>query len=125
MHAGTISHKLKDDWKCLGWTLKILWVNMAKNWCGQSGNGTLKLTMWEWTDGIYKLIFCMLIHELKADQIFFWLGMVKNGCGHSGHKSKKWTDRLKSFILCWYEFRKTKVDSTVFGKAWSKMAMAF
>ena len=34
--------------------------------CGQSGGGTLKLTVFEeWTDGIYKLIFCMLIYDHK------------------------------------------------------------
>ena len=40
---------------------------MVKNACGQSGDGTLKLTVFgEWTDRIDKLIFCMLIHYHKS-----------------------------------------------------------
>ena len=35
-------------------------VGMVRNGCGQSGDGALKLTVFEgWTDK--KLIFCMLI----------------------------------------------------------------
>ena len=42
MHAGTNSHKLKDDGH-----------SMVKNGCGQSGDGTLKLTVYEeWINGI-------------------------------------------------------------------------
>ena len=52
--------------------IEKFWVSLVKNERDQSGNGTLKLTVSEeWTDGIYKLIFCMLIRnhqKLKADQ---------------------------------------------------------
>ena len=64
-----------------GW-LKVFGVNMFKNRFEQSGEGTLKFTVSEeWTDGMYKLIFYMLMHDhqkLKADQKFFrwaWLEM--------------------------------------------------
>ena len=43
LQAGTNSRKLKDDWK-------FSWVDMVKNGCGQSGEGTLKLVVFEeWT----------------------------------------------------------------------------
>ena len=46
--------------------LKIFGVSMVKNGCDQSGDGTLKLTVFEeGTDGIYKLSFCILIHDHK------------------------------------------------------------
>ena len=41
-------------------------VVMVKSGYSHSGDGTLKLTGFEeWTDGIDKLIFCMLIHDHK------------------------------------------------------------
>ena len=40
LHAGTNSRKLKGDWKFLG-------VGMVKNGFSQSGDGTLKLTVFE------------------------------------------------------------------------------
>ena len=41
-------------------------VVMVKSGYSHSGDGTLKLTVFEeWTDGIDKLIFCMLIHDHK------------------------------------------------------------
>ena len=39
-------------------------VVMVKGGYSQSVDGTLKLIE-EWTDGIDKLIFCMLIHDHK------------------------------------------------------------
>ena len=63
--------------------LKIFGVSVVKTGCGQSGHGTLKLTVFEeWTDGIYKVIFYMLIHDhqkLKADQEFFGWAWSKMG----------------------------------------------
>ena len=52
-------------------------MSMIKNGYGQSGDGTLKLTLFEeWADGIGKMIFWMLIRvqKLKAGQNYF-------GCG--------------------------------------------
>ena len=41
-------------------------MSMVRNGCGQSGDGTLKLTVFEeWTDGVDELIFYMLIHDHK------------------------------------------------------------
>ena len=74
--------------------IENFWVSLVKNKSGQSGNGTLKLIVSEeWTDGIYKLIFCMLIRKhqkLKADQ---------NILGWTGHGTQKWTDGIKSFFF--------------------------
>ena len=43
--------------------LKVLGVCMVKNWCGQSCDGTLKLTVFEeWTDGV-NWFFVMQIHK--------------------------------------------------------------
>ena len=127
--------------------LKRFWWGVVKNECGHSGLWTLKLTVsqertdetnWffdgtlklsvseEWTNGIYKQIFCMLIHDhqtLKADQKCFWLDMVKNGCSQSGHGTKKWTDGIKSFFYVGTNSEKLNVDSTIFRWAWSKMAI--
>ena len=52
-------------------TQKRVWpwskMSRVKNGYGQSGGGTLKLTVSEeWKDGIDKLIFCMLIHDHKS-----------------------------------------------------------
>ena len=54
---------------------------MVKNGYGQSGDGTLKLAVSEErTDGIYKLIFCMLIHDRKNYKV------IKNFLGGHGQK---------------------------------------
>ena len=46
LHAGTILHQLKGDWK-------FLVVSMVKNGCGKSGDWNIKLTVSEeCTDGI-------------------------------------------------------------------------
>ena len=39
LHVGTISHKLKDDRK--------FWGEHGQKWVCQSGDGTLKLTVFE------------------------------------------------------------------------------
>ena len=58
-------------------------MNMVKNGYGQSGDGTLKLTVFEeWTDGIDKLDFLHVdawLQKLKADQNFFACGWSKMG----------------------------------------------
>ena len=88
-----------------GW-LKVFGVNMVKNRFGQSGEGTLKFTVSEeWTDGMYKLIFYMLMHDhqkLKADQKFFrWVWPVWS-------RDSKMSSWSKVIFSCWYEFRKAK-----------------
>ena len=50
--------------------------------------------------------------------------MVKSGCGQSGHGTQKWTDGIKSFFHADTNSGKVKVNSTIFGWAWSKMAIA-
>ena len=54
---------------------------MVKNGCGQSGYGTLNLTVFEeWTDGIHKLIFLHVgtwSQKLKADEKSFGLHSQK------------------------------------------------
>ena len=81
MHAGTNSHKLKDDGH-----------SMVKNGCGQSGDGTLKLTVSEeWTDRINWFFACWYrLRKIKSWSRKFCVGMVKNGCDQSGH----WTLKL-------------------------------
>ena len=52
LHAGANSHKLKGDWKSLGWAWSI-------DGFGQSGDKTLKFTVSEdWTDGINWFFAC-------------------------------------------------------------------
>ena len=71
----TISQERTDgtNWFFTCWynfTQKWVWswskMSMVRNGCGQSGDGTLKLTVFEeWTDGVDELIFYMLIHDRK------------------------------------------------------------
>ena len=51
--------------------------------------------------------------------------MVKNRCDQSGHGTQKWTDRIKSFFHAGTNSGKLKVDLTIFGWAWLKIAIAF
>ena len=56
--------------------------------------------------------------------IFFWLGMVKNGCGQSGlwtlklMLSQEWTDGVKWFFACWYNFTQKVIEN--FGLSMAK-----
>ena len=63
---------------------------MIKNGCGQSGHGTLKLTMSN-MNGWNKLIFCMLVEIQESLKLinYFWVGMVRNGCGLLVHETLK------------------------------------
>ena len=71
--------------------LKVLGVGMVKNGCGQSCDGTLKLTVSEeWTDGINWFFACWYrFTKIKSWSKFFGVGIVKNGCGQSGHGTLK------------------------------------
>ena len=102
-------------------SLKIFWLGMFKNGCGQSGLWNLKLIVSEeWTHGINNFFACWFWYkfiQIKSCLKIFRVGMVKNGCGQSGDGtvkltvSKEWTDGINHFIY-WYWFRKIK--------SWSK-----
>ena len=107
LHPGTISHKFlwwqdsKIDyiWRMKWWNKRFFacwcmitkiksWSKFfgwafAKNGCGQSGHGTLKLTVSrKWTDEI-KWFFSWWYRFRKAKSWFndFWVGVVRNGHG--------------------------------------------
>ena len=120
LHAGTISHKLKSDWKFFA-------VSMVKNGCDQSVDRTLKLTVsQEWADGInlFFAYWCM-ITKIKSWWKIFGVGMVKIGCDLSGLGTQKWTDRRRSFFhaVTISGELKAKIELFMCG-GWSKMAMA-
>ena len=103
-------------------TQKWVWswskMSMVKNGYGQSGDGTQKLTVFEeWTDGIDKLIFCMLCDHKnwsKADQKNFGCEWSKMGVASQviGLKMNRWN---KIIFACWYEFMKAKSWFNYFG----------
>ena len=66
-------------------------MGMVKSGCGQSCDGSLKLTVSEeWTGGI-NWFFVRSYRFLKIKSWSKFLGgLVKNGCGQSGH----WTNGL-------------------------------
>ena len=104
------------------------WLKMGvKNGCGQSGDGTLNLTVLAVLvdERNWLFAFDMWSQKLKADQKLLWVRMVKNGCGQCGQGTQKWTDGIKSFFYAGMNSGMLKVDSVIFGWAWSKMALAF
>ena len=85
-----------------------LGVGVVKNGCGQSCDGTLKLTLSEeWTNGLnwFFACWCRFI-TIKSWSKFYWVGMVKNECCQSGHGtlkltvSQNWTDEITWFFAC-------------------------
>ena len=117
-----------DSW------LRIFGVNTVKNGCGQSGDGTLKLTLSEeWTDG--RNYFCMLVQickvlifanryqNAKISLFHLFILLIKIFLGWHG---QKWVWPLWSrdskidsisimnrgninwFFACCYKFRKAK-----------------
>ena len=78
------------------------------NGCGQSCDGTLKLTLSEeWTNGINWFLACSCrFITVKSWSKIYWVGMVKNGCGQSGlgtlklTVSQNWTDEVTWFFAC-------------------------
>ena len=97
--------------------LKVFWFGMVKNYCGQSGLWTLKLTVSEeWTDGTNWFFACW--HKFM--QINRWLkifevGIVKIGCGQSGDRTLKNEQiGMTIFFACWYRFTKIKNWSIFF-----------
>ena len=113
--------------------LKILGLSFVKNGCGQSGDGTLKLTLSEkWTDGINWFFACSYRStKIKSWSKIFCVGIIKNRCDQSDHQtlkltvSQKWTVEQTDFLHVGTNSGKLKVDSTILGCAWSKVAMAF
>ena len=82
---------------------------MFKNGHGQSGHGTLKLTVsWEWKDQTNWFFACWCKFK-KAKSYFndFRVGMVKNEHGQLVHEtlnsvvSWKWVYELSWFFACW------------------------
>ena len=102
--------------------LKMSVVGIVKNGCGQSCDGTLKLTVSvEWTDRINWVFACWYrFTKIISWSEIYWVGMVKNRCGQPGHRtlklnsSQKWKDGLFIlfyfiyFFACSYKFRKAK-----------------
>ena len=110
MHAGPCSCKLKDDWK-------FFRVCLVRNGCGQSSDGTIKLTVSEgWADEINCFFACWyVITKIKIWLKIFWLGMVKSQkwvwpawSWESKIVSQKWAHGISWFFAWWYKFRKTK-----------------
>ena len=94
---------MKINWKVLG-------VGMVKNGCGQSSNGTLKLTVSEeWTDGINWFFACWYrFTKIKSWSKIFWVGIVENRYGQPGQRTLSWLSLVYWFFKCWYKFRKAK-----------------
>ena len=85
---------------------KSFWLGMVENGCGQSGHGTLKLTVsQEWIDGMNWFFACWCkFRKAKSNFNDFWVDVVKIGCGHLVHetlKSAEWVYELSWFFACW------------------------
>ena len=111
-------------------SLKILGVGVVKNGCGQSYVGTPKLTRSEeWTNRIdwFFACWCRFL-TVKCRSKIYWVGMVKNGCGHGTLKltvSQNWADEITWFFASSTNAGMLKVESFIFERALSKMAVAF
>ena len=81
--------------------LKVLGACMVKNGCGQSCDGTLKLTVSEeWTDEInWFFACCYRFITVKIWSKVCWMGIVKNGCGQSGRGTLK-LDVSSILVFC-------------------------
>ena len=87
-------------------TLKILKFGVVKNGCGQSCDGTLKLTPSEaWKNEINWFFACWCrFKTVKSWSKIYWVGMFKNGCGDSSHGtlkltlSQNWTEEITWFF---------------------------
>ena len=54
------------------------------------------------------------------------MGIVKNGCGQFGHGTLKFAvSGILIFLHAGANSGKLKVDSVIFGWAWSRMAVVF
>ena len=90
--------KIDSIWRMNKWNnlifgmlMQIYWMGMVKNGCGQSGHGTLKLTVSQnWTDEITWFFACYYKCR-KAESWFnhFWVCLVKDGSGFLIHEMLK------------------------------------
>ena len=90
--------------------LKVLGVGMVKTGCGQSCDGTLKLTVSEeWPDGINSFLACLYrFTKMKSRSKTFLVVVLKNGFSQSAHGTLKLSVSGILVIACWYKFRKAK-----------------
>ena len=96
--------------------MKIFWLGMVKNRCGQSGLWTLKLILSQkGADGInWFFAWWHKFTQIKSSLKIFGVCMVKNECGQSSDRSLKftlseeWTDGINLFFPCWCRFTKIK-----------------
>ena len=96
--------------------MKIFWLGIVKNGCGQSGLWTLNLTVSpEWTDEINWFFECW--HKLTQTKRWlknFGVSLVKNRCGQYGLwtlkliLSPEWADGINWFFACGHKFKQTK-----------------
>ena len=98
--------------------LKVLLIGMVKTGCGQSCDGTLKLTVSEeWTDGMNWFLACLYrFTKIKSRSKFFLVDIVKNVCDQSGHGSLKLLSLAYWLFACWYKFKKAKSSFSDFWK---------
>ena len=88
---------------------KKIWVGVVRDGCGQSVQGTLKLTVsQEWIDGM-SWFFAYWCKFRKARSYFndFWVGVFKNGHGRvvcETLKSAEWLSWFFACILWWNNF---------------------
>ena len=95
--------------------IENFWGEHGQKWVCQSGDGTLKLTVFEeWTDGINWFYACWYrFTEIKRWSKSFWVYMDKNVRGHSGHGnlkltvSQKYTDRTNWFFCMLVEIQES------------------
>ena len=90
---------------------------MVKNGRGQSGYGTLKLTVsQEWIDGMSWYFTCWCKFR-KAKSYFndFWVGMVRTGRGHLVNEALN-PLYLKSELTNSADFLHADCEAIIFGK---------
>ena len=114
LHVGTISHKLKDDRKFLGWAWSEMGVPVW--WWDSKIDCIWRMNRWNiWTD----FLLVDTWSNILCDYI------VKNECGQSGHRTQRWTDGIKSFFHAGTNSGKLKVDSIRLGGCGQKWLWLF
>ena len=84
------------------------WLGMGRNGRGQSGHGTLRLTVSQkWIDGMNWYFVCWCKFTLQSCFNDFWVGVVRNRCDHLVYEtltsawSKEWVYEWSWFSACW------------------------
>ena len=84
------------------------WLGMGRNGRGQSGHGTLRLTVSQkWIDGMNWYFACWCKFTLQSCFSDFWVGVVRNRSDHLVHEtltsalSKEWVYEWSWFSACW------------------------